>query len=1178
MKITVNSIKKAVLLTGGLFLSVLSVNADDIQDELNYFRTPEASAFMKYGEESVNEYTGTANISVPLYTIKCKDIEIPLVLNYNASGIKVEQEASWVGLGWDLTVGGCINYVCSGSKDMMNAAQIPDDSWTEYLTTAETQYLGTTKKIPWYTEKTRDKSIWMSTVPYENSFIGPYSENVNNGWGVKQYLDCGYGERDFYSVNILGKSFMFFIDPYTLNVYNIGQAGEEFKVELEYTLGNVKPGLGKQSDIKEWKITDSDGFVYYFKERDIINEPNNAQTEYTSCWYLTEIKSPTMGGDVKFSYTKCEKQNRSKRIESLDIPIIVQASEALFNKTDVFPHGSGNTPYFLSAQVTHSYVKTIKTQNQTVIFNTSKCYGNSGMRLDSIMVLSYENDTVKNYVFSYGSFDYSRIGGNDGPSTSYGETVYRLKLDYIKEIASGAPYTTKFSYNSIALPSIRSCARDYWGYYNGQENKKGATGHHTLIPVPNKFMSFLYGPELREYEKSTEYADRFSRGYYMQAGILNGVVYPTGGYTKYEYEPNTILTNDFTLSDKYRERERERGNGYDVSVEASFSVSPSPYGSSADQSSQKKYFHLSGEATCDLSLMCRSGDDTMYGQDMHILIYRCNNQTIISTEKDITVKCPSSNKESLQSLTLPAGDYALQINPPSKTGNAYGLHCYLKGWYKSTFSQGPYTLTCGGLRIRKICKYDNDNALIDSITYNYNNYKGSTGVLLDNIETIDVHKSKYFRSTPTYPSKDEFAYANVYTITPGRSRMSEFYASYNPGIVGYSQVTKRIYDSKGNIEKIIVTDFRNTAPKNNIVDYYLYEDCYNGKIVTQDILDANSKLKLRINNTYNIKLENHYAVNMWHQHDNIIGSSSSASYSGDNIPKTTIWRYPYILSRVELAMATTTEYCSNGMTIVRTKGYSYNPKNHQVSQIDENTSLSNQIKRTKITYTVDDEKNKSIANNHHRLNAVVESKNILVENGKENCISTQRTDYKDGTYTFSLPRSSSTSVGNASLEERTKYTYDNENNIRSVTIDGNETIYVWSYNSQYPIAKIEGITFDDLTMAMFNPETAPASIEDVDSEYRDKTKKEFGKIEINKIIRETDRGKIKTFITTLRKKVTEAGGYVTTYTYKPLVGITSETSPNGNTVYYEYDAFGRLKNVKDINYKTLKSYEYNYKK
>ena len=138
----IDSIKKKAFLIGGLLLSVLGANADDVQNKLNlnYFRSPEAAAFMKYGIESVNEYTGTANISVPLYTIKCKDIEIPLVLNYNASGIKVEQEASWVGLGWDLTIGGCINYVCAGAKDQEIGPSVDDSSWTQFLSTVKIPY------------------------------------------------------------------------------------------------------------------------------------------------------------------------------------------------------------------------------------------------------------------------------------------------------------------------------------------------------------------------------------------------------------------------------------------------------------------------------------------------------------------------------------------------------------------------------------------------------------------------------------------------------------------------------------------------------------------------------------------------------------------------------------------------------------------------------------------------------------------------------------------------------------------------------------------------------------------------------------------------------------------------------------------------------------------------------
>lgn len=51
---------------------------------------------------------------------------------------------------------------------------------------------------------------------------------------------------------------------------------------------------------------------------------------------------------------------------------------------------------------------------------------------------------------------------------------------------------------------------------------------------------------------------------------------------------------------------------------------------------------------------------------------------------------------------------------------------------------------------------------------------------------------------------------------------------------------------------------------------------------------------------------------------------------------------------------------------------------------------------------------------------------------------------------------------------------------------------------------------------------------------------------------------------------------IVTYEHKPLVGIISITNPQGITVYYEYDAFGRLNTMKDIDGNILNRYFYKY--
>jgi YD repeat-containing protein len=119
----------------------------------------------------------------------------------------------------------------------------------------------------------------------------------------------------------------------------------------------------------------------------------------------------------------------------------------------------------------------------------------------------------------------------------------------------------------------------------------------------------------------------------------------------------------------------------------------------------------------------------------------------------------------------------------------------------------------------------------------------------------------------------------------------------------------------------------------------------------------------------------------------------------------------------------------------------------------------------------------------------------------------------------------------------------------TVTIikDGVPTSFIWGYNQQYPLAKIVGKTYADA----------------------------LSQSGINLTVLNNPANEI-----TLRQELDKlkmlSGSFVTTYTYKQLVGITSETDPNRKTKYYEYDAFNRLILIRDQDNNILKKICYNY--
>lgn len=147
---------------------------------------------------------------------------------------------------------------------------------------------------------------------------------------------------------------------------------------------------------------------------------------------------------------------------------------------------------------------------------------------------------------------------------------------------------------------------------------------------------------------------------------------------------------------------------------------------------------------------------------------------------------------------------------------------------------------------------------------------------------------------------------------------------------------------------------------------------------------------------------------------------------------------------------------------------------------------------------------------------------------------------------------------NFALENQLTYLkYDiNDNPIVILKNGVEESVNIWSYSGQYLVAEIKNESFTNVEYAI----KAMFSIADINT---------FSALTIPNETKLQD-GSLQNAL---------PNAQVTTYTYKPLVGMTSQTDARGITAYYEYDTFNRLKEtyiIENGEKKILQKYDYHY--
>jgi len=153
------------------------------------------------------------------------------------------------------------------------------------------------------------------------------------------------------------------------------------------------------------------------------------------------------------------------------------------------------------------------------------------------------------------------------------------------------------------------------------------------------------------------------------------------------------------------------------------------------------------------------------------------------------------------------------------------------------------------------------------------------------------------------------------------------------------------------------------------------------------------------------------------------------------------------------------------------------------------------------------------------------------------------------------PKSVETQIGSGPIQTKVSFLkYDAFGNVLEKQ-DGSSAlreVYLWSYKSQYPIAKIFANDFATIKSALGGDNALSSFASNINP----------------------DKIAVDSFLAPLKSALPYT--QMISYTHKPLVGMLSMTDIKGLSTYYEYDGFQRLAYVKDQHKNIIKSYCYNY--
>jgi YD repeat-containing protein len=1114
-----------------LVLMSMTINAQELPQVVP--PSPEASALFKFNEIPVSLNNGLHNTSIPLLEIISGGVKIPVSLSYHSRGVQVSEISSRVGTGWTLSYGGMISRQIRG---------LPDDLTFGYNN-------GTFS----YTNNNSEPSFYLN-----------YQERLNELNNVNIQYDGNYDYYpDKFMINTNFFSGEFYFDKNNPNL--ITQKFSDIKIVPQYD---------SNSKIIGFQVTDNQGNNYFFGGLEVvgsqfINEYEWVENTYTfsqngfnssngnnntlpySSWFLRKIITNTnevidfiyenevttyfrRGGDTD-AYTDQVFSEEENAHVSVNFPVTCHFSKI-----------QSHQKILSEIQYKEGKIKFIKSNDNTRLDVAG------GYTLDRIELYDKNQQPVKQIKLNYyytTSLPNDNINSNS-VLTNDGFAKKRLFLENIQfknALGTNIEKSYQFEYDDQVLPSRHSNSIDFWGYYNGK----------------NRGNYINYG--------NTDFDDAIVDPVKIQAGLLKKIIYPTGGYTTFEYEPNIVLNQLPLTYNEIQDESITLPHSYVIpntnpvihKNEILSYIDPVRYNNSTGRyeiqiiiSPYAKGPYLINISQCNFNFTCQLINNNS-GQNYYF----------------------GSNSGLISIPTILPGSYTFVFDPNDRDWNPYAngdlestiAHMFIATMQWNEIVDGD-KIYAPGNRIKKINNFTADSNLEFSKWYSYVNESNNSpnGALFS---TSNFRIVKYM--VGQFPIYENIKYSN-----------NGLFNSYSKDNFGYHTVSEYFLDrnnySKDKMEYrySFYTDLGNyyLFPYHPISDNEWLRGLELSKIFYNRENGLFKKVK-EINNDY--LLNNSILISL--SGSDFIGGMYSFGFEIEKPLAENFPTHPYVRNRtqfcypnstgknlnhyvynstlvygyrtsfftggtLDLHETKVTEYFDNGqeMETVTTYGYDYN-NHYNVASVSTTNSFG-EISETKYQYA------KNISN---AVNDALVTNNMVAiplitetfKNGEK--LSTVETQYKNWDNVLLAPEFIKASKGSAPLETRLIYNLVDPANGNPLQVqkEGGMTIcYIWGYNKTQPVAKIENITYSAI------PSTRIQAIENA-----------------------TNEASLITALNALRNDTALSNAMVTTYTYKLLVGISTVTDPKGDKQTYHYDGFGRLQYVKDAEENILSENQYHYR-